>query len=233
MIIPKTKIVALPLSAMLMLGFMPADTCNVYAPAKKDMQLEYRNFSAKDKPEGTTRMKVLDVKESGGNTTIQVQSEVFDKKDKPVGTSTYELRCEGGSFYLDMQSMVSSEQKAAFKDMKLDIQADKLEIPSEPTAGQQLKDGTLQMKGAQEGSPFGFNLTMKITNRKVAAIESITVPAGTYNAVKITYDIETKFMVTTRGKAAEWYVKDIGMVRSEFSDKNDKLQSYMTLQSVK
>lgn len=228
----RSTFIALP-AAVLFCSFLPSDDCNVYGPTKKGMVLEYKQFNAKDKPEGTTRMTVLDVKETGGATTIQMQSEVTDRKDKPVGSSTYELRCENGSFFLDMQSMVSAEQKAAFKDMKLDVQANKLDIPANPSAGTALKDGTLSMKGAAEGSPFGFNLTTKITNRKVAAVEDITVPAGTYKAIKLTYDVETKFMVTTRGKAAEWYVKDLGMVRSETYDKNDQLLGYMVLQSVK
>lgn len=229
----KSVVLLLPAAAVVSMAFMPGDSCSVYAPSKKDMALQYSHFSAKDKPEGSTEMKVLDVKNDGPVTSIRVQSEVFDKKSKPVGTSTYELKCEGGTFYVDMQSMVSSEQKAAFKDMKLDVQGDKLDIPANPVAGQTLKDGSLQMKGSQEGSPISFNLTMKISNRKVEAIEDITVPAGTYKAVKITYDMDTKFMIPVKSKAAEWYVKDIGLVRSETYDKNGKLQGYMVLSSIK
>jgi hypothetical protein len=229
----RSALMMLPAAAFVSLAFMPGDSCSLYAPSKKDMQLEYVHFSAKDKQEGSTKMKVLDVKDEGAVTSIQMQSEVFDKKSKPVGTSTYELKCEGGTFYVDMQSMVSSEQKAAFKDMKLDVQGDKLDIPANPVAGQALKDGMLHMNGSQEGSPLKFNLTMRIHNRKVEAIEDITVPAGTYRAVKITYDMDTKFMIPVKSKAAEWYVKDIGLVRSETFDKNGKLQGYMVLSTIK
>jgi hypothetical protein len=214
-----------------LMAFAPGDTCSVYAPTSPGMELEYKHFSAKDKEEGTTRMKVLAVRDAGS--TIEVQNEMFDKKGKPVSTSKYELKCENGEFYVDMQTMVTSEQKAAFKDMELKIEGDKLDIPRNAVPGQKLRDGSLRMRGGSADSPFGINLTVNVTNRKVAGVENITVPAGTFSAVKITYDLESKLMVTTRGKAAEWYVKDIGLVRTESYDKNDKLQGYMVLQSKK
>lgn len=217
--------------ALACFSFMPSDDCSRYAPAKQGMELTYKQFNAKDKPEGSTRTTVLAVKDGGS--TIEVQNEAFDKKDKSLGAARYELRCEGGTYYLDMENLVTAEQKNSFKNMNVKVEADKLDIPANPSAGQKLKDGTLKMNGSTEGSPIGMSLTINITNRQVAAVEDIVVPAGTYKAVKITYDVESKMVFTIRSKVAEWYVKDLGIVRNETYDKNGKLLGYMVLDKIK
>ena len=161
-----------------------------------------------------------------------MKAESFDKKEKSVGTSSYVLTCENGSFSVDMKSMVSQEQMASFKDQKVTIQADKLDIPSNPQVGQLLKNGSVKITSESE-SPISLNLSILISNQKVAAIEEITVPAGTFKCVKITYDAESKMLFTIKSKAAEWYAKEVGLVRSESYNSKDKLLGYTVLASKK
>ena len=113
-----------------------------------------------------------------------MRSESFNKKDKPVGTYEYAVMCEGGMFYVDMRSIISQKQKDFYKDMKFNITGDKLDIPANPKRGQELKNGTVQIIATSEGSPMTMKMSITISNRKVAAIEDITVPAGTFKCVK-------------------------------------------------
>jgi hypothetical protein len=66
-------------------------------------------------------------------------------------------------------------------------------------------------------------MTINITNRKVVGIESVTVPAGTYNCYKITYDIETKLGIKVSSSAIQWMNKGAGSVKTETYDKKGKL----------
>jgi hypothetical protein len=219
------------LLAFSMMSFLPGDECVMYAPTKPGMELELKNYNDNNKPTGSTKLKVLSV--ANGNKTIEMRAESFDKKDKAVGTSTYALVCENGAFTVDMRTMISQEQKENFKDMQVTIEGDKLDIPADPKPGQELKNGSVKMTGSSEGSPIKFNLTMNVSNRKVAAIEDVIVPAGTYKCVKITYDVESKMIFTVRSKGADWYSKDIGLVRSETYSTKDKLMGYTVLNSAK
>jgi hypothetical protein len=218
------------LLAVTSLSFFPGDDCVIYAPAKQGMELEMKNFSDNNKPTGSSRIKVLSV--TNGGRSIELQSEAFDKKDKSVGTGTYVMACENGVFTVDMRTMISNEQKESFKGMQVTVEGDKLDIPADPKAGQELKNGSVKMTAVSE-SPISFKLTMTVTNRKVAAIEDVAVPAGTFKCVKITYDAESKNIFTVRMKMAEWYAKEIGLVKSETYNTKDKLQSYTVLNSVK
>jgi hypothetical protein len=214
-------------------AFMPGNDCAMYAPAKPGTELEMKNFNANGKSEGTTRIKVIAASKTANGESIEMKSESFDKKDKPTGTASYFLTCENGAFHVDMRTMVPSNQTESFKDMQVTVEADKLDIPAEPTAGQQLKNGSVKMNATTEGSPITMKMAMTVANRKVAAIENITVPAGTFNCVKITYDAEVKNIFTVRMKAAEWYAKNVGLVRSETYNSKDKLDGYSVLNSIK
>lgn len=210
-------------------AFLPADECSLYAPAKEGSEMEYKSYSDNDKLTGVNRTKVLAVRKTVTGQEVEIKSESFDKKEKAVGSSTYVVACENGNFAIDMRTMITQEQMSAFKDSKVTIEADKLDIPSNPQVGQALKNGSVKMTAVSEGSPITMKLAITITNRKVAALEDITVPAGTFKCVKITYDAESKLLFTIKTKGAEWYAKDIGLVRSESYNTKDKLQGYTVL----
>ncbi|MCE3260407.1 MAG: hypothetical protein K0S12_2048 [Bacteroidetes bacterium] len=214
-------------------AFLPADDCSLYIPVKEGSETEYKSFNDDNKFTGMSRNKIIAVKKVAAGQQVEIQSESFDKKEKSIGTSTYVVGCENGSFSIDMQSMITKEQKESFKDANATITADKLDIPANPQVGQTLKNGSLKMTTVTSDSPIGLNLTISITNRKVAAIEDVTVPAGTFKCVKITYDAESKMLFTVRTKGVEWYAKDIGLVKSETYSSKDKLMGYTVLNSKK
>ena len=68
-----------------------------------------------------------------------------------------------------------------------------------------------------------MRLTINITNRKVVGVESVTVPAGTFECFKITYDMETKLGFKASSSAVQWLNKGAGSVKTESYDKKGKL----------
>ncbi|HAH58211.1 MAG TPA: hypothetical protein DCL86_08700, partial [Bacteroidales bacterium] len=107
------------------------------------------------------------------------------------------------------------------------VDASDLAFPSRMEVGQTLPDGSVSMKVS--GGMAMLNMTVNIINRKVEAFESITVPAGTFDCYKITYDTDVKSIVKVTTTTAEWIAKNVGMVRSETYDKKGKLTGYTVL----
>ena len=81
--------------------------------------------------------------------------------------------------------------------------------------------------------PSAFLSVFSITNRKVEAIETITTAAGTFDCVKISYDVESKMMFTIKAKGAEWYALETGLVKSESYDAKGKLTGSQELVKLK
>jgi hypothetical protein len=80
-------------------------------------------------------------------------------------------------------------------------------------------------------------VTMKLTNRTIAAQESVTVPAGTYTCFKMTYDITMEmktmgFPMTMKMKSIDFYSENVGSVRSEQYDAKGKMLGYNVLSKI-
>lgn len=216
------------LSIMLigMIGF--SQNCESIFPVEKGTFMEMKSYDAKGKLTGTNRQTITDVSRSGDALLIKVQSEELDKKDKVVGTSELEMRCEKGVFYMDMKNFMSQASMEGMKDMEMSFDGTNLEFPANIKPGDELKDANMTINFSSSAMTM-MNMTVSITNRKVEAIENITTPAGTFECYKISYDMETKTIIRTSGKAIQWYADNVGAVRTESYSKNGKLIGYTEL----
>ena len=126
---------------------------------------------------------------------------------------------------MDMDDLLAGTANA-MGDLDITIEGDNLGYPAGMKPGDQLKDGRVTMTIGE--SPM-MNTTITIFNRIVEAREEIITDAGTFSCLKISYDMETKSVITLRASAVEWIAKDIGVVRSENFSKKGKLTGYSVL----
>lgn len=205
--------------------------CEGFYPLKAGAVIEMKSFTAKDKLTGTSRQTVLESTQTADGMLLKVKGEQFDDADKLVFEQTLEMRCKDDIFYMDMESYLDPNAMSSFKDMEVSVDASDLAFPSNMKVGQTLPDGSVTMKVS--GGIAMFNMTINIINRKVEALESITVPAGTFECYKITYDTDVKSIVRVTTSTTQWISKNVGMVRSETYDKKGKLSGYTVLSSFK
>lgn len=209
-----------------------AQDCKVFFPVEKGTELTMKSYNAKDKLTGSTINKILDKQVDGNLLKVIYSSRSLDEKGKEIGSGQLEVRCEAGLFYIDMKNYLSDEMMAAYKDMTVEIETkNNMQFPSTLDIGTTLPDADITARISNQGIPM-FAMVVKITNRKVEGKESITTPAGTFECYKMTYDVETKTMMTIKTKGAEWFAENVGSVRSESFDKNGKLYGYSVLESL-
>jgi len=200
--------------------------CTFYFPVSEGATFEITNYNPKGKPIGRAEHEVLEKSMSGSNTAIKVASKIFDKKDEELTNLEYEVLCEDGVFKFNMYG-INMEQIAS-ADINAKLEGDYLDIPANPTPGQDLGDGEMTLTINEM-----MKMTTKVLKRKVEKVEEITTDAGTFECFKITYDYETKFMIGIKGSTATWYAKEVGMVKSENFSKNGKSQGYSLLTKFK
>ncbi|WP_028522487.1 TapB family protein [Runella limosa] len=196
---------------------------------------EVLSYNAKDKLTGRLLYTVKDVANDNGTMIMKMEVQSFDAKDKPQMTNSYQCRCKGNEFMVDMTSMMASQENPMMKDAKMTFTSNDLTYSDTYTVGSTLKDASLTGDGTMGGSMnVTYNLTLK--NRKVASQESITVPAGTYNAYKVTADmsVATKTIVNLsfdfqavsyRAPGVLWDIKTE-------TYRKDKLMAYSVLSKV-
>lgn len=142
------------------------------------------------------------------------------------------MKCEGGEFYVDMQSMVDPKSMEAFKGMEVSVESKDLIYPAGLTAGQVLPDASITISAATGGVSL-LNLVINITNRQVVGTESVTVPAGTFDCYKITYAFETKMMFKINATVTEYVNMGVGNVKTETFDKKGNLSGTTLLVELK
>ncbi len=195
--------------------------------------LTYHNLDKKGKIESKIVYKVESVKQSGENADVTYFVESYGKKDELVFKDRITFKKEGDKLFFDMSNFVN---KGAFQQngeipATVEIEGNSLEVPINGTAGQSLPDANMTI-----ASDMGFvklKMTTNIINRKVDDIEDLTVPAGTFNCMKISGDVSGKILgMNMSGKSVQWYSSGIGMVKSETYDKKGELSGSMVLVAV-
>lgn len=220
-------------SFILFSGFyLKAQNCSFYYPMEEGAELYYTNYDKKERVSGKSVQKVTKLSNASGTTTAEVVVEAYDKKDKPITESTMTVRCVDGVFFISMERFLVSESMAAYQDMDVEIEGDELIFPDKLKVGDALPDGKVEMVVKNNSIPI-MDMAVIVSNRKVEAEEKITTPAGTFDCVKISYDVTTNMVITIRAKATEWLSKDVGMVKSETYNKNGSLMGSTVLTELK
>jgi hypothetical protein len=225
------KIISAFAISLLLTSFVKAQDCD-YFSMSKGMILAYQNTDSKGKVTSTTRTTCLDVSTVGQAIIYKVKSEFADAKGKNQSTREFEMKCEGGKFYVDMRNFIDPKSMEGFKDVEVNVDGNDMEYPSGLSAGQTLPDAVITISAATGGISL-MKLVVTITNRKVVGIESVTVPAGTFECYKITYNMETKMMIKINTVVSEYVNMGIGNVKTETFDKKGNLSGTTQLIELK
>jgi hypothetical protein len=179
------KLLFLCISSLITIS-LNAQDCVFYYPKTQGAVLEYKSFDKKEKLTSRSTQKVKEISENGDALKATIEYQSFDAKGKDLGINEYTVKCENGVYSVDMKSFLDAQTMASYKDMKIDITSNSLEMPSEMKVGDQLKEGKLVVSISSEGMPI-MTMTTTISDRKVEAKESVTTEAGTFDCFKITY----------------------------------------------
>jgi hypothetical protein len=216
------------------LSVMVLQAQETFFPTKEGMILTYKSFDKKDKVAGTMKYTINKVNISGSDLDITYLCESLDNKEKLVFKQEITVRQKGDILYVDMGNFVN---KAAFQQegsipAEVEVKGNNMEIPLNPVPGQTLPDANIEM--AMKMGFVNMKISADVTNRKVEAIEDISVSGGSFKCYKFSSDVLSVAMgIKVQGKSVEWYAKGVGIVKSESYDKKGTLTSRTELIEVK
>jgi hypothetical protein len=211
--------------------FSFAQDCSYYSMSE-GMKLGYQNLDAKGKLTSSRSMTCLGVQNTGGAVIYTIKSDYVDAKNSNPSSSEYEMRCEDGKFYVNMQNLLDPKSMESFKGMEVSVDSKDMIYPSGLSAGQTLPDASITVSAGSGGMNI-MNMVVTITNRQVVGSESVTVPAGTFDCYKITYDVETKLMFKLNTTVVEYVNMGVGSVKTETYDKKGKIMGTTVLSELK
>jgi hypothetical protein len=206
----------------------------IFFPTKEGTVLVYKSFDKKDKETNTVKYTITHLTLIGDDMDITYLIESLDPKEKLVFKDEITIHKKGDKLYFDMSNFIN---KAAFQQngeipAEIQVTGNNMEVPSNPKPGDVLPDANVEM--AMKLGFVNMKMSANVTNRKVEAIEDITVKAGTFKGYKFTSEVNSTVMgMKVNSKNTDWYAKGVGIVKTESYDKNGKLQSYQELIELK
>ena len=205
----------------------------IFFPTKVGTVLVYKTFDKKDKETNMVKYTIKNATVSGVNMDITYQIESYDAKQKLIYKEDITIHKKGDKLYFDMSNFINKAalQQGGEISAELKITGNNMEMPSNPKVGDVLPDANVTM--AMSMGFVSLKMSADVSNRKVVAIESMTVKGGTFSCYKFSSNVTASTMgIKMTMKNLEWYAKGVGIVRNETYDKNDKLQSHMELVEI-
>ena len=198
---------------------------------KDDVELEYTVFDKKGKESAKVKTKVILVEETKEGTVFHFESQTTPEtgtRDNIV--NTYYMRCFKDTLFMSMKCMLPSGTLENYSSMDLTMETKDLPLPKAMKEDEELPEGNLNVVVSSNGMKV-LSLKANTNKRKVEKKEAITVPAGTFDCVKVSQTTEVKIgFITNRTNTSTWYAPGTGMVKQETYDKKGKLESRIELQ---
>ncbi|TAF67738.1 MAG: hypothetical protein EAZ55_01590 [Cytophagales bacterium] len=208
------------------------NTCNEFYNITEGTQYKIENYNAQSKLTSFATYLYTGVSQTANGFTTNINTESFDAKGKSMVKGTSNLKCTDGVVQFDMRTISMPDMQAMESNPQAQVvvSGDALELPNQLTVGQTLKGVTYNIKISLSGVNL-MNRDFTIKDRKVEAYEKVTTPAGTFDAYKISYLVDTKGATgkVRTFKTITWYAKNYGMVRNETYDDAGKMTGYSIL----
>lgn len=216
------------LSLCLLTNLAAQNDCNDLFAFQEGVVMEYQTLNKKGKLSTTMRQEIKSVQQNGSSITANLAYQMKDKKGKEIFAGDSKVTCNGEALLIDISGMLPDGVKSMTATGEVTMEGDGLIIPTNLKVGDQLPDSKNNIKIDMSG--INMNIPVEMTNIKIESEEEITTPAGTFKALKMTYDSYSKaMMMKVEGKVVNWYAKGIGNIKTESYDKNGRLMSVQEL----
>jgi len=209
-----------------------AQNCNQYFPLVEGIAFEQTNYNSKDKIQSVSNHKIISVSEINNGIEAKLKANIKDGKSKDLSSMDYVIKCQNGNLMVDLKSIIPTGQLSQYEGMEMDISEGYANFPPNAKVGDKLDDVTITIKISSSGIAM-MTMDIIISDRFITKSEKITTPAGSYECLVLTQNSTVKMggmmPMTRKSSSKEWIAKNIGLVKSEQYNKNNKLESYTLL----
>ncbi len=223
------KIFLMIAAAVLSVANVAAQNCGDLFPMKKGVKFVMANYDKNGALSSKVRYEVKDAKYIENGREAGVVMVVADKSGKDVSANDFTIKCQNDKLFVDMSPLIGNMN---IPGMDMDMEMSYIEYPHDMKVGDELPEGHMKIEFVKQGKVV-MSMTMKVTERKVVAKETITTPAGTFECFKIEEINEMTGMYgNTRQKHVVWIAKNAWNVKSENYTPDGKLLAYSELVSI-
>lgn len=196
--------------------------CESLTYLEKGNEWTLTQYNKRGKETGHVSYKVLDKRTTSEGIEWDIQSKMLDDKDNEMTDVTATVVCDGKAIRMDMSQMIPPQTLEGLSTMDLEIEAGDVVYPFNIAENMELPDAEVVIRASSGGVQL-MEITSIVKDRKVTQKETITTPAGEFEAFKIEQTAVVRNRIMSReSKSIDWYCPKIGVVRSEFFDRRGR-----------
>jgi uncharacterized protein DUF3108 len=230
------KFIFLLATSLLFGSRMLAQVCSTYYFMRPNATVEQSHFDDKGKLALKTEYKVGEIKTVDEGAQAAVQQKVVDKKGKVISEGTANIRCNGANLYIDMKLSMPAGPVAPGGNMEASSKNVYMPYPVSMKPGDNLENAQFSM--SMDQASIVQTIELFVRNRKAELAESVTTPAGTWDCIKINFEMEivtrtAGIRIPMRVRGSEWYAPGFGVVKTQSFNKNGKLTGSSEITSIR
>ncbi|UOQ95873.1 hypothetical protein MUN81_11410 [Hymenobacter sp. 5317J-9] len=199
--------------------------------------LEYQLLDAKGKPTAIWRYRVLKIstdstikkKKPVVSTTVRLKSGLYDLSNHVQQQQDVSILCRRDTTYTDGLAEINYDGLKSFRERLKSYSGTPVAWPNSPTVGSSLPKGGVVIQVSSPSVAIA-KVSTTVRDRKVTAAPApVTVPAGTFQcfAVESQRELATAaradLILKSAGRQVDYYDPAVGVVKTEYYDKNGKL----------
>jgi hypothetical protein len=216
---------------LLFISFSFTQNCDFYYPTRSDTRLELKQFDAKGNLKNTVKERVVNSLATQDGYVVTVHRIVNDKLDSLILEDNIDIKCKGDGFILYMGCYFHDLELEKYLGNEIRVEADSIIIPKNVQPGLLPSFVTARISVLEEGLPVK-HMVVNVYFRIVEGFEEVTTPAGTFQCLKMNYEVETIVNQKVKSKGIEWFSKEAGLVKRETYDRFGKLMEKTILTSI-
>lgn len=207
------------------------DICNPYFDFMDGTEYLYASYNGKGKL--TEKNSILvNKKIENGEVVYNMTMKNYDKDGVELSANEISAKCKDGVYTIDFQSILTNDMSSAYENMEVEATGDKINYPAKLEAGVSIPDANMTVSASMNGMNL-MNISYTVRNHKVESAEKITVEGGTFDCLKLSYDVDINLVMVNTYHVESWITKEHGSIREIVYNKKGKMKSRKDLVSIK
>jgi hypothetical protein len=209
-------------------------------PHEKGQTIINKCYDGDGNLRATMRYEIADYNESEHTGDLKINFTMTDAAGEVIDHGTLDAYYDGENVELRMSNRPEIEGIDGYLSMNTKLTNDFLDYPDEMDG-----DALTLVPGPFKFWPADYTIKVgerardfvrvEVSKREYVGDERITTPAGTFDARKVTFDLEiynhdTRQRDNYRG--TEWYAPGEGIVRTEITDRNGNMVDYSEIVDI-
>lgn len=218
-------------------GAAAAPACAQPFGLRAGQNLEYRLLDAKGKPTGTLRYRVLNVStdtlgkksQRVATTSVRLKSGLYDLSNRVKQQQDLTILCRRDTTFTDGTAEIGFGELDSFRNRLKAYTPTPVAWPNQPSTGSALPSGGVLVQVSSPSVAIAKVSSMVRQRKVLDGPAAVTVPAGTFNCYLVESQreqataVRADLVMKSGGRTVDYYDPAVGIVKTEYYDKNGKL----------